>query len=298
MANTKEYAATLWNNLSEGLDELYQKYKSTRAHAQSVYEEGVYSLQSQAAAQKKNTATTHRITQKNTDLRMAERGLAASGEAMRAELLADAALTGALSDIDAQSLSAQAELAKERQATEAELDRKESEEVADYVYRMNQAYFEQANQDREEARREQELALEREEMLFEQKMREEELALEKRKQTLAENQQKAEAQKQKAASASSSSSASAKGSAGVNTILGAGGSKFLIPTQGLTPDSYNARQLLEGIVERHTTTSYNGAKNYDYTAIRHAINSVLADKTIDQTFRYELSFYSRTLGWI
>ncbi|MBR6529804.1 MAG: hypothetical protein IKT43_00105, partial [Clostridia bacterium] len=130
---TKETASALWQNLNQGLDALYQKYKNLKASSKTDYEAKIAAVDPQYDTLKNQAASQNKIAKANTDRRMAESGLAASGEALRRSLLQDAALQQNLTSLD---LSARAEKSALRQDYDKallELEAKEQDEVSKYT---------------------------------------------------------------------------------------------------------------------------------------------------------------------
>ncbi len=304
----KDYASRLWENLNDGLDTLYQKYKSVRKANAIQKSEELAALPAEFREMRDTAAAEQRIAKANTDRRMAEKGLGASGEAVRRDLLQNAALQQNLSAIDRQEQSEKSALETSYREAEAKLDAEEADDIANYVYKMNEAYFNQLEKDRQDALEQEKLRLQKEQNELENKRKEEELALKKAAQ---EHDQKidlilAEA---KLASSSSSSSSSASSSASKTkknstsdggTILGVGGSKLIGvgEDESFSPDSISPKAMVQDLVEKHTYKSRNGTAYCDEETLASAIRSVLSNYSLTKEYRYEVYLYAHTLGYL
>ncbi|MBQ2253205.1 MAG: hypothetical protein II328_04390 [Clostridia bacterium] len=309
---TKETASTLWKNLNRGLDSLYQKYKTLRSSTEASYEAQKEALEPEYTALRNSAAVQSRIKQANTDRRMVQKGLGTSGEAVRRELLQGVALQQNLTDIDLQESEHKAALDAEKLKQTSSLSAEEEGEVAQYIYRMNEAYYEQLDRDRKAALEQEKWKAEQKQTAFKNQLEEQKLELERQKQKdqaeidriLAEA--KLAAAKKTSSSGSSSSSSGSKTNQKENTdqkktsvgaVLGVGGS-LLLGEKNYTPSSVNAKALVKDIISQNSYTDAYGTHGENRKQIEADLRKVLGNTSLDQSYRYEVYFYAQTLGYL
>lgn len=299
MSEKKELATTLWENLNEGLDSLYQKYRSLKETESSSYRDRISALDGQYQALKNSAAAQSRVAQANLDLSLAEKGLGASGESVRRGALTGAALQENLTQIDLKKQQSKNELESEKSAALSKLDAEESEAVSDYVYRMNESYFDQLNRDREMALNEEKLRITKEQNAFERDYKERELELKREQEAFSQKIESALNEAKVAYyNAKSTSTKSSSASASSSTALGVGGSKLeSIASGSVYPESYNARQIVSDILSNNSDTDFSGNQYYDTEKINKAIRDLMNDTTLDKQYRYEIYLYAKALGF-
>lgn len=295
---TKEYATTLWKNLSQGLDTLYQKYKTLREASKLESEAKQEALKPRYDALRSSAATQSRIAKQNTALSLAEKGLGASGEAIRRDALQNAALQQNLTDIDLTQAQEKRELENEKLQADAALSADESEAVAKYIYQMNDAYFTQIDRDRDQALAEEDLKLEKEKAKTEKELREKELQL--KVDQLAFEKEKARASAAKSSSGSGSNTSAAGSSASSGGVLGVGGSNFLgnYSPDAFSPDSVSPKQFVSDVIDRYTQTDHRGTKVYDTQKIGASLRLLLGNDAVSKDYRYEVYLYAHALGYL
>lgn len=303
MQTTKDYASTLWTNLSQGLDALYEKYKTLRQSSEQEYDNRLVEIAPQYQSMRNAASTQSRIAQANTDERLAARGLSTSGEGLKRDLLEKAALQENLTAIDLAEANEIRSVEAEKAKASSSLAAKESEEISKYIYQMNEAYFDQLNADREQALAEEKLRITEEQNAFERSMQEAQLALKREQQAFEQTIEKALADAKIASSSSSSksSSSSSQSTSSGGSILGVGGSYLLnsqMSTQSHTPESYDARELVNDIAKECLTTDDGGEKVYDQAKLKRSLSSVINNTSLSTAYRYEVSVYAKAMGYL
>lgn len=303
---TKETASSLWNNLNRGLDSLYQKYKTLRTSTEEKYEAKKESLAPEYTALRNSAAVQNRIQQANTDRRMVQKGLGTSGEAVRRELLQGVALQQNLTDIDLQESEQKAKLDAEKLEKVAALSAEEEGEVAQYIYKMNDAYYTQLERDRKGALEQEQWEAKKKQTAFENKLKEEELALEKQKQADAAEIDRILAEAKLAAAQKSASSSSGsknnknsedESSVGGAAVLGVGGS-LLLGGNNFKPSSVNAKTLVQDIISQNSYTDAYGTKGENRKQIENDIHEIVKNQSLNKDYRYEVYLYAHTLGYV
>lgn len=288
MIEIKEYASELWNNLSKGLDALYEKYQTLTTRADADYKEQIDALDPAYRKLKNRASVQSKIARANLDTRFSQNGLAVSGESVQRQLLQSAALQNDLTELELSKRKEQSDLENKRQNYKAQLEADASESTADYIADMTKIYQDQVNKDRQAALDREKLRIEEEHNKFEEELKQKEYEL--KKQQLAFEQSVKQAYSSASSSKSSKSSAtSSGGTAQSGFALGIGGSKLSSSGNGTyQPKSVSAKQLVDSYAK----------SNPDRDRLRAKLQNVLQDQSYSKEYRYEVLVYSRAKGYV
>lgn len=286
MQDRTQSAKQILDDLSRGLDDLYEVYRKRKEATAASYAQAKNALDPEYQILKDRASVQSKIAQANTDRRMVEKGLEVSGEAIRSEGLNQSALQQNLTNIDLERQAKKTALDTEQRQKEADLAAEEQAEISKYVYQMNQTYYDRLDAENQLQLKKDELALKKEAELFDQKIKEEELALKKRQQAFEEEAKRALSEEKK------------KEATAANSAVGGTLTSGLTPITGTEPKSFDAKELADEIFKRHLSKNAYGQSVYDADAIRKELNFILKDNSLSADFRKELSLYARSRGFL
>lgn len=302
---TKSYATQLWENLSGGLQDLYEKYKLLTADSDRAYELRISALKPQYETLKNNASVKAQIEKANTQKKLTERGIAISGESMQHELSAGAALQNNLAQLDRERQREESSLSSEKQGAAAKIAAQQADKTSQYIYDMNKAYYNQLNADESRALEAERLRLQEIRDAFDRDMQQKEWELKQQQQAFEQEIERAYlAIKQKsAATAARASGSSGSASSSKNTTTAATNTRFGIgalgagASSGVVP-SANAQMMVNNIINQYTSPVYGGGSYIDVAKVKTAIRNFLKNAALSESYRFEISLYASSLGYL
>ncbi len=285
MLETKEYASELWENLSRGLDALYEKYQSLTSQSDTTYQKQIDALAPAYQKLKTRAGVQSKIARANLDQRFAQSGLAVSGESNQRQLLQSAALQNALTDLELQEQGARNDLESKRLDSRVKLDAEAHESAAKYIAEMTELYQKQLQQDRNHALEAEKLRIQEEHNKAEEELKLKQYELQKQQLQFQQSVKSAYS----SASSSKKTASAAPTSKSESSILGVGGSKLIgSGSGGYSPKSVTPKQFVEALVKSSDTRSRFQAQ----------LQAVLQNPDYDVQYRREILLYSRLNGYL